>query len=144
MKKYVAYILIWLWCYFVSIFMTDKLLPNRVLNYVVTILLLVITYALFRRFILYKEKGTDDEDFIAKWEVKRRKGELNYLILNGVIVTIAIVIMIVVYVVTHRVGVAGGDLPYALFVSLFTGFILSLTSWEANDKKYIKLKEKEK
>jgi len=143
MRKYVGFILLWCWCYFAFIFMGNKLLPNRVLNYVVTMLLFVITYELFRRFILYKESGSDDKDFIQKWEVKRQRGESNYLFLNGVIITIAIVIMIGVFVVTNKVGVGAGDLPLALFVSLFTGIILSLMSWEVNDKKYIKLKAKE-
>ena len=132
----------WFWCYFVSIVITDKLLPNRVLNYVATILLLTITFELARKFIVYKD-GSDDGNFIKEWEVKHRKGELNFVLLNGSIIAIAVVIMIGIYVVTNKVGVAARDLPFVLFISLVTGCLLTLTSWSINDQKYISLKERE-
>ena len=142
MKKYLGFILIWFWCYFVSIFITSNLLSNRVLNYVVTIFLLVITYELIRRFIFHKGNGSDDENFLKEWEVQRKKGELNFIVLNGVILSIAVVIMIGTYIVTNKIAAESGDLLLALAVSLITGFLLTLTLWSANDQRYIKIKEK--
>ena len=53
MKKSVGFILIWLSSYFLFTFMGNKqLLPNKVLNFVMTMLLFVITSELFRRFIV--------------------------------------------------------------------------------------------
>lgn len=141
MRKYVAYILMFIWYYFLVYFLANKFVSDRILNALLTFLILLISSELTRRITAYTN-GSDDEKFINEWEVKLRKGELNFVLFNGLKIAIAIVLMIGIYVVTNKVEVDVGGLALALFVSISMGFLLSLASWSENDKKYINLQER--
>lgn len=142
MKKYAGYVLMFIWYNFVFYSMMIELVPNRILNAVAEILLLSITFELTRRTVIYRD-GSDDKNFIKKWKVKHSKGQLNFVILNGIIIAIYIGILIGIYVLTNDFSLASQDILFDAFICLLTGFVLSLTSWSVNDKKYMNLKEKE-
>ncbi len=90
---------------------------------------------------------TVDEEFLEKWEERRKKGKKNYFLKGTAVGTVIILILLILKdFAVHQLVFSVAELGNLVFKNIFISAILAgfaaIQSWEWQERKYKKMKGK--